>query len=487
MSLLSSLGIAKNSLAVASAQTHMHSSNILGASDTNFNRRFGVVDGNLINGQSLTIVRATNEAVQAQFLNSNSAAASAVQTDELVNLLRPILNDPNDEAAISSQINALKNELIALSASPIDPLSASIVFDRAHSIARDLNQGAERASELENLVLSKTKRAVDSINNELNELARVESMIAKAVPGQNEAAAYYDSRDEILKNLSALIGIRTNIGVDGSLSVYTDSNVVLYDKLPRLASISIETSSGVRIPVVSIDGLDVTSSNSRMPIMSGEISALTKFQAEILVPAATQLDEIAKGLIEAFADYDQTGNPANPYIPGLFVSAAPVTFPLGSHIPGLAAALRVNSNVEPLAGGAILFRDGMLGNPANPSYNNNTFGQAGYSARIEELIQAIELPQTFDVSSQLAEDQSLLSFSNSSVSWLNEVAKQADRNKTEKLVMRGHVAAALNADTGVNLDEEMEKMLEIEHSYQATAKLISRIDQMLQSLLQAVN
>lgn len=487
MSLLSSLSVAKNSLVSTSAQTQMHSNNILGAGDPNFNRRLGLIDGNLITGQSLTIVRATNEAVHAQYLNANAAASSAFQTDELVNLLRPILNDPDDEAVISSQINALKNELISLSASPRNPLNASIVFDRAQSIVGDLNQSAERVRDLERQVVARTKGAADKINTELHDLARVESMIAKAMPGQNEAAGYYDSRDRILENLSNLIGIRTNIGVDGALSVYTDSNVVLFDKVPRLASVSIASLSGIQIPVVSIDGVDVTSSNSRMAVMSGEISALTKFQAEILIPVATQVDEIARGLIEAFADYDRTGDPANPRIPGLFVSAIPLTLPMGSHVPGLAAALRVNPNVGPLAGGAILFRDGMLGNPANSGYNHNDFGQAGFSARIEELTQAIDIPQAFDVLSQLAGNQSLLSFSNSSIGWLNEVAMHANQEKTEKLTMSGHIAAALNADTGVNLDEEMEKMLEIEHAYHATAKLISRIDQMIQSLLQAIN
>ena len=45
---------------------------------------------------------------------------------------------------------------------------------------------------------------------------------------------------------------------------------------------------------------------------------------------------------------------------------------------------------------------------------------------------------------------------------------------------------ALSKATGVNLDEEMTLMLELERTYQASSKLISTIDSMLGSLLAAV-
>jgi flagellar hook-associated protein 1 FlgK len=39
--------------------------------------------------------------------------------------------------------------------------------------------------------------------------------------------------------------------------------------------------------------------------------------------------------------------------------------------------------------------------------------------------------------------------------------------------------------TGVNLDEELQLLLELEHSYQASSKLLNAIDEMLKSLLNA--
>ncbi len=47
-------------------------------------------------------------------------------------------------------------------------------------------------------------------------------------------------------------------------------------------------------------------------------------------------------------------------------------------------------------------------------------------------------------------------------------------------------SAALSNETGVNIDEEMALLLDLEHSYQASARLISAVDDMLSTLLAAV-
>ena len=47
--------------------------------------------------------------------------------------------------------------------------------------------------------------------------------------------------------------------------------------------------------------------------------------------------------------------------------------------------------------------------------------------------------------------------------------------------------ANLSSATGVNLDEQLSKMLDLEHSYQASAELVTTVKAMLDALLSAVN
>jgi flagellar hook-associated protein 1 FlgK len=59
----------------------------------------------------------------------------------------------------------------------------------------------------------------------------------------------------------------------------------------------------------------------------------------------------------------------------------------------------------------------------------------------------------------------------------------ADADYKNALLQRS--SEALSNATGVNLDEEMTLLLELERSYQASTRLITTIDNMLGSLLQA--
>jgi flagellar hook-associated protein 1 FlgK len=77
-------------------------------------------------------------------------------------------------------------------------------------------------------------------------------------------------------------------------------------------------------------------------------------------------------------------------------------------------------------------------------------------------------------------------FAASSVSWLQEARKSAGADGDYKTALKDRASEALSKSTGVNLDEEMTLLLELERSYQASTKLVSTIDNMLGALLQAV-
>jgi flagellar hook-associated protein 1 len=52
--------------------------------------------------------------------------------------------------------------------------------------------------------------------------------------------------------------------------------------------------------------------------------------------------------------------------------------------------------------------------------------------------------------------------------------------------MQSRAAEAHSNTTGVSLDEELSLLLDVEQSYKASAKLVSAVDEMLQSLLAMV-
>ncbi|MGI9463643.1 MAG: flagellar basal body rod C-terminal domain-containing protein, partial [Aestuariivirgaceae bacterium] len=61
----------------------------------------------------------------------------------------------------------------------------------------------------------------------------------------------------------------------------------------------------------------------------------------------------------------------------------------------------------------------------------------------------------------------------------------ADAEASYQSAIRERATQALSNATGVNVDEEMTILLELERSYEASARLMSAIDTMYAALLQA--
>jgi flagellar hook-associated protein 1 FlgK len=155
--------------------------------------------------------------------------------------------------------------------------------------------------------------------------------------------------------------------------------------------------------------------------------------------------------------------------------------------PGLAGEIAVNPNVDPSQGGnANLLRDGGISNPGSATYTYNTSGAASYTDRINQLIDNLSQAMSFNQTANADANDTLSGYAAASVSWLEAARQDASTQLTYKNTVVSQSSTALSNVTGVNLDTEMSKMLDIEHSYQASAELINTINTMFGSLFQAV-
>ena len=120
-----------------------------------------------------------------------------------------------------------------------------------------------------------------------------------------------------------------------------------------------------------------------MPIQSGALAGYAALRDTLAPQYEAQLDQIAGGLINAFAESDQSNPPTLPSLPGLFTTGASA-LPSTATATGLAAAITVNPTVDSSQGGnPSLLRDGGVSGPGNPAYVYNTTGAASFTGRIQ--------------------------------------------------------------------------------------------------------
>ena len=149
----------------------------------------------------------------------------------------------------------------------------------------------------------------------------------------------------------------------------------------------------------------------------------------------------------------------------------------------MATTLAVNPLYDPQSGGnPSLLRDGGANGAA---YVVNAAGGVAFSDRIIALADAMEAPMAFDTATGLASDVSLVAYSGNAQAWLEAYRADAGGAAETKDAMHAALGSKLIAQTGVNIDDEMASLVEIEHSYKATSRLIATVDNMLAALLEA--
>jgi flagellar hook-associated protein 1 len=336
---------------------------------------------------------------------------------------------------------------------------------------------------------SNIAQSVAAINSLLGQFQTVNDTIVSGLQTGADVTGAEDTRDNILSQLSQQVGISTVTAPNGSTAIYTDSGVTLFQNTARAVSFTATPilTAGATGNSVTVDGVPITGSTSPMAIHSGALAGLATLRDTTAPQYQSQLDQIANGLISAFAETDQTAPGTNP-LPGLFTySSYSGTLPVPIAVPlGLAGQIEVNASVDPSQGGnANLLRDGNIsGGGANYTYNST--GAAGYTTRIQQLASQISATQAFDPAAGAGSSDSLTDYSSASVSWVQGQYQQATEQANYSSTLATTASQALSSATGVNLDAQTSQMLSLENSYQTSAKLLSTVNNMFASLMSAV-
>jgi flagellar hook-associated protein 1 len=486
MNLSSALDLAQASLSNASYRTAAISQNISNAKTEGYARRVAnYVSGQFGQGPSVSIERVAANAVRDAALDANaSAQANQSLVDGYVQLSATV-GDPALGTSVGALVGALADALQSAAAQPSSAVLAGAAIRNAGALAAKLNSASAAVQTVRQQADSDLAASVGRINSLLAEFKTANDAVAQGAAAGQKALDAKDTRDAIVASLSQEIGVVARPQSDGGLALYADSGVTLFDRVPRTVKF---TASGTLPPgaagqPVVIDGVDATSPVSPMPVQSGRIAGLIALRDKASVTYQAQLDETARGLVSAFAE----GGQGAPDAPGLFTYSGAPAMPGNALQPGLAAQIRVNPNADPAQGGdAARLRDGGISFPGNPAYVYNTANDAGFSQRLQDLADSLQAKRGFDAAAGLNASQSIESYAVASSASLEQGRQDASNRADQTSALRDRAQQALGNATGVNIDDESARMLEVEQSYQASAKLISAINSMFSTLLQAM-
>lgn len=500
MSLSSAFNIISSSFIANAAQTAVVSKNIANANSTGYSRETANVLTNSYGGADVNSVsRATDGALLDQVNASTSQAAAAQALSTGLTTLAETVSDSatastatgstQNGSSPSAMLSNLQSALETYQASPSNSSAGTAVVTAAKNLATSLNSATTTVQQVRSQADTQIATAVGTVNSLLNQFTAVNNTIVSGLAAGTDVSTAEDSRDTILTQLSQQVGISTVVSANGSTSIYTDSGVTLFQDTPRTVAFTPTPTltAGASGNAVTVDGVPITGASAPMAVQSGAIAGLADLRDNVAPEYQAQLDQIAGGLINAFAETDQsTTNKGLPSLPGLFTTAGATALPATDAMTGLAGQIIVNKTVDPSQGGNVnLLRDGGVSDPGNAAYTYNTTGAASYSGRISELVSQITASRGFGSGTGLSTSSDLADYANSSVSWLQGQNQAASDAADYQNSLATTATSALSSSTGVNMDTEMTNMLNLENSYTTTAKLLTTVTAMFSALLDA--
>ena len=303
MSLSTTLNIARSGLAVNQAALQTVGNNISNVGNPNYTRQtaniatqpdYELSPGKFVgNGVRLDgISRQIDDALEGRLRNSTSDSESAGTQQQWLSRVEAVFNELSDQD-LSSKLSKFFNSWSELANKPQDAGLRQIVLQEGKSVAQWFKKIDGDLQSLSSDLNQRTKSVAANADQLASKIAEfnVKIVEAESVGGGAQANGLRDQRDTALKELSAIMDIRTIEQPSGVVNVYVGSEPLVSNGSSRGVSTSTETLDGQQVTKVTF-----TSTGGDIRMEAGQLGALQKMRVS-LDATLKQTNDLATGLI----------------------------------------------------------------------------------------------------------------------------------------------------------------------------------------------
>lgn len=489
MSISQAIQSALSGLNATQTQAAIVSRNISNAQTEGYVRK-DVELGSLVVGGSgagvsvLSISRTVDEFLIRDVRTAASRVGYQETLSAALSLYTDLVGQPQDERSLASALGEFQRELALLGENPEDVALQQAVAAKARDLTGVFKHTDSAIRQLREDADAQISGTVLNINRDLSEIHRLNLEI-QGRGRDGDIGDLLDQRDRLIDRLSQEIPINV-LPSNNGVTILTNGGVTLLDSevhpLSFAASPVIPPNAAYTPPPgpsalsgLTVDGVDIApGSNYPGALSGGKLAAHFEIRDRLMPRFQRQVDELASQLTAAFQNADATVTGVAPSDTGFFTDAGAAHDPL-AYAPGLAGRIAVNTLIDPLAGGdPSRIRDGA--HAAVP-------GPAGDPAQIQAFSAVFTQTFGFDPAAGIQTSATLLNYASNASSDAHTLRSTAQNNAKSETIAFDSLSNSRLSKDGVNIDDEMQKMLSIERSYAASAQVISAANRMLDQLL----
>ena len=481
MSITSSINNAISGLTASARMAEVVSSNLSNALTDGYGRRVVDLSAANIGGKGAgVIVDGVRRIVDPGVLSDRRLADAALngqqQTVSNLQRLETTIGLPGDPAGLAGRLNAFEGALIDASADPSSPILLTTAITRLGEVNNVLSSATRTVQTMRQDADAAIARDVATLNNSLAQVAQINADISRALGTGGDTTALQDARQRAVDQISGIVPLREIQRENGAIALMTTSGTQLIDGKPAVFEftptptiVADMTFDSGALNGLFVNGQPASATSAVGRLTGGTLGAAFELRDVTLVAAQDGLDTVAVDLIGRFSDPAVDPSLA-PGSPGLLTDNGAAYDPLDR--VGLAGRISVNASVDPNLGGDItLLRDGI--GAAVP-------GPVGDTSQINRWLGAFDLP----IATGPGEPTRT---ANGQVSYLNSSFGTQRVQAEDELSFAGarwDTLRSAELSDGVDSDQELQKLILIEQSYAANAKLIETIESMIRTLME---
>ena len=459
--LFAALSAAGSALSVFQQAMSVSSNNVTNASVAGYAAQrvnFQSRDFDLSGGQMGGITAGSVESTRSGYaeLSVQYEAAAGGYASARSSALNSIDNvfDVTGTAGIPAALSSLYQDFSSWATTPGGNVQRAAVLNSASKVADAFRQTAAGLRQQQASADHEIQSTVDKINS-LAASIRDYNVQKKAHPGSD---AGLDARTyQALEDLSAEVGITTQFQSDGTVNVLVSGQtpLVMGDQVSEISADTVPGTDG-KLAVRAAGGKDITGT-----LTSGTLGGLLQVRNGTLASllggtgVTGQLDRLAAAFADRVNGLLESGTTT---LNGDTAGVKLFTYDAG----GAAASMEVNPDIT-----ASKLAAASTG--ASASANGIALALAG-------MADGTSAEDQVDGKSFLAAYSALASQVGT------EASSAQDASDRQKQVL-AHARELRSAISGVSLDQEAINMLEFQRAYEASARIITVVDELMQTVL----
>ena len=456
--LLGSIEIGKRALAVQRHGLSVTGHNLANLNTPNFARQRAEIglgaDGVSLTGVEVTEIRqirdrALDERVRRHTQDFARSDAQSNRLRELEALFGDLAG-----AGITDTISAFWDAWQDLTTSPESESARITAIGRGESLAIELKRLNGELHQMHENINAEIRDNVNQINELFDSVAALNhEIVSIEADGIQQANDARDRRERQLAELSELINVRTIEEESGAVRVLIGGIAAVNgQEVAKLQMNAISASSpGVANPIADASILQIFSAGgTEAPITSGELAGLIEVRDTQLPEVITRFDQLARGIIEEVNALHRTGY-------GLDRTTG-LDFFTGNDITSISVNPLLKSDANKLA---------VSGAP-------DAQGDNQVALAIAQLRHA----KLFSDGQETAEE-----FNNTTISLVGAHLQRAQREADNHDLVVQQLTSMQESLSGVSIDEELSHMIQFQRAYEAAARYVTTVDQLLETLV----